>query len=300
MQISSMTGFARQSGSLEQGNFSLSWVWEIKSVNGKSLDLKTRLPSWLDEISLNLRNIAAAYFERGNMNVSLEVTLERSDTEVNINRELLERLTSAAVDLYRAHPDDLTPPSASELLGVNGVIEVVKNRFGEEELELIRQRLSAGFEECCVRLQFDRRQEGSKIKSVLEQQVDRIEALVKEIARKAALQPAALKQKLTVQLAELLEGNPISEERLAQEAVLLVNRADIREEIDRLTAHVKTARQLLEAGQTLGRRFDFLCQELNRETNTTCSKAADIEIINRGMELKAVIEQLREQVQNME
>ncbi len=135
---------------------------------------------------------------------------------------------------------------------------------------------------------------------MLEQQVDRIEALVKDIARKAALQPAALKQKLTAQLAELLEGNPISEERLAQEAVLLVNRADIREEIDRLTAHVKTARQLLEAGQTLGRRFDFLCQELNRETNTTCSKAADIEIINRGMELKAVIEQLREQVQNME
>ena len=145
-----------------------------------------------------------------------------------------------------------------------------------------------------------RRQEGQKIKTVLEERVDRIEILVQEVARLAVAQPALLKQKLSAQLAELLEGAPISEERLAQEAVLLVNRADIREEIDRLTAHVKTARELLAANQTLGRRFDFLCQEFNRETNTICSKASDIEIINRGMELKAVIEQLREQVQNME
>ena len=122
---------------------------------------------------------------------------------------------------------------------------------------MIRQRLSAGFEECCVRLQFDRRQEGAKLSRCWNNKLTGLKLLVKDIARKAALQPAALKQKLTAQLAELLEGNSISEERLAQEAVLLVNRADIREEIDRLTAHVKTARQLLEAGQTLGRRFDF-------------------------------------------
>ena len=300
MQISSMTGFARQSGSLERENFSLSWVWEIKSVNGKNLDLKVRLPLWLDEVSLNLRNIAASCFERGSLGVTLDIVLERNEAEVRVNRALLDKVTEAALTLYRTYPEELARPSAAELLKTEGMLEVVKNRFDEEELAEICRNLRAGFEECCIRLQFDRRQEGQKIKTVLEERVDRIEILVQEVARLAVAQPALLKQKLSAQLAELLEGAPISEERLAQEAVLLVNRADIREEIDRLTAHVKTARELLAANQTLGRRFDFLCQEFNRETNTICSKASDIEIINRGMELKAVIEQLREQVQNME
>lgn len=300
MQISSMTGFARQSGSMERENFSLSWVWELKSVNGKNLDLKVRLPLWLDEVGLNLRNVAAKYFERGSFNASLDVSLEKSEAEIRVNQALLDKVTETALRLYQRYPEELARPSAAELLKTDGVLEVAKNRFDEEELAEICRNLRAGFEECCIRLQFDRRQEGLKIKAVLEEKVDRIESLVQEVARLAAVQPAELKQKLAAQLAELLEGTPVSEERLAQEAVLLVNRADIREEIDRLTAHVKTARELLAANQTLGRRFDFLCQEFNRETNTICSKASAIEIINRGMELKAVIEQLREQVQNME
>ncbi len=300
MQISSMTGFARQSGSMERDGFSLSWVWEIKSVNGKNLDLKVRLPLWLDEISLNLKNTAAACFERGNLSVALDVSLEKKEAEIRVNRPLLAKITETAIELYRAHPDELARPSAAELLKVDGVLEPAKNRFNDAETSDICRVLRAGFEECCIRLQSDRRQEGLKIKAVLTEEVARIEELVRQIACLAAVQPQQLKQKLAVQLAELLEGSAISEERLAQEAVLLVNRADIREEIDRLNAHIKTARQLLDANQTLGRRFDFLCQELNRETNTICSKASDIEIINRGMELKAVIEQLREQVQNME
>lgn len=240
MQISSMTGFARQSGSLERENFSLSWVWEIKSVNGKNLDLKVRLPLWLDEVSLNLRNIAASCFERGSLGVTLDIALERNEAEVKVNRALLDKVTEAALTLYRTYPEELARPSAAELLKTEGVLEVVKNRFDEEELAEICRNLRAGFEECCIRLQSDRRQEGQKIKTVLEERVDRIEILVQEVARLAVAQPALLKQKLSAQLAELLEGAPVSEERLAQEAVLLVNRADIREEIDRLTVHVKT------------------------------------------------------------
>lgn len=295
-----MTGFARQSGSMQQEKFSFSWVWEIKSVNGKNLDIKTRLPQWLDEVSLNLRNVAATYFERGSLNVSLDVIWDKNETEVKINQALLDQAAAAALKLYRQYPEELARPSAAELLKIDGVLEVLKNRFDDNELAEICKKLRAGFEECCIRLQADRRQEGVKIKAALEEKVNRIEVLVQEIARLSATQPEQLKQKLSAQLAELLEGIAVSEERLAQEAVLLVNRADICEETDRLTAHIKTARELLDGNQTLGRRFDFLCQELNRETNTICSKASDIEIINRGMALKAVIEQLREQVQNME
>lgn len=212
MQISSMTGFARQSGSLERENFSLSWVWEIKSVNGKNLDLKVRLPLWLDEVSLNLRNIAASCFERGSLGVTLDIVLERNEAEVRVNRALLDKVTEAALTLYRTYPEELARPSAAELLKTEGVLEVVKNRFDEEELAEICRNLRAGFEECCIRLQFDRRQEGQKIKTVLEERVDRIEILVQEVARLAVAQPALLKQKLSAQLAELLEGAPISEE----------------------------------------------------------------------------------------
>ena len=295
-----MTGFARQSGNMERANFSLSWVWEIKSVNGKNLDLKTRLPLWLDEISLNLRNIAANCFERGSLTVSLDVMVEKNNEEVKVNRLLLEKITQSAIELHRKYPNDIQAPTVGELFALDGVLELQKGNFNDDEMADINRNLRAGFEECCIRLQADRRQEGLKIKSVLTQQVDKIEQLVLQVGRLALAQPEILKQRLYKQIKELLDNSEINEDRLAQEAVLLVNRADIKEEIDRLLAHIKTARQLLEANQTLGRRFDFLCQEFNRETNTICSKASDIRIINYGMELKAVIEQLREQVQNME
>lgn len=132
MQISSMTGFARQSGSLERENFSLSWVWEIKSVNGKNLDLKVRLPLWLDEVSLNLRNIAASCFERGSLCVTLDIALEKNEAEVRVNRALLDKVTEAALTLYRTYPEELARPSVAELLKTEGVLEVVKNRFDEE------------------------------------------------------------------------------------------------------------------------------------------------------------------------
>lgn len=296
-----MTGFARQSGRFENQDTAFDWFWEIKSVNGKSLDIKNRLPNWLDDMSFSLKNIAQKYFERGSLSVYLEVAFEKSEQKIIINHELLEQLSEAAIELYQKHKGCLALPSASDLLNVNAVVEVEKKRFDEELLKKLQNELIVGFEQCCLKLQIDRQQEGQKIKSVLEQMVEKIKTLANQIATLAEKTPAELKAKLWQQISDLIEGNQnVSEERLAQEVVLLVNRADIREEIDRLKAHIKTAEEFLQGNQTLGRRFDFLCQELNREANTTCSKAADVNIINLGMELKATIEQLREQVQNME
>lgn len=301
MQISSMTGFARENGKLIKDEVTFEWVWELKSVNGKTLDVKSKLPSWLDEISLEIKNIAQKYFERGSLSAFLDLTIANLEQNLNINQSLLEQLTKAAIELYEKHDTYMNIPSASELLSIIGVVELEKRRFNEEITNQLKESILKSFEACCLALQKDRQNEGAKIKKVLENMVLRIETIVGQISGLAALAPQNLKEKLQLQLKELLEGNvSISEDRLAQEVVLLVNRADIREEIDRLNTHIATAREMLAKNQTLGRKFDFLCQEFNREANTTCSKASNVEIINLGMELKATVEQLREQVQNME
>jgi uncharacterized protein (TIGR00255 family) len=184
----------------------------------------------------------------------------------------------------------------------NGVAEIERKHFDDDLIKELSIELLKSFEICCHKLQKDRQQEGDKIKTVLEQMLDKIASLVKSVSDKSKNTSQMLKEKLHQQLKELIEDSSItvSEDRLAQEIILLVNRADIREEIDRLNTHIKTAGELLNSNQAVGRRFDFLCQEFNREANTACSKAADVGIVNYGMELKAAIEQLREQVQNME
>ena len=294
-----MTGFARQSSKLEKTDVTFEWVWEIKSVNGKSLDVKARVPSWLDEISLYFKNIAQKYFERGSLSVYLDFSSSRSDQAVSLNQPLFEEVMKL-VNVIKENGGFETA-SAGEILNIPGLFEVDKKRFDEELISELHGRLLKNFEDCCQSLQMDRQKEGEKIKTVLEQMVDKIAGIVDKIAILAKNTPQTLKEKLQQQINELLENNvQITEERLAQEVVLLVNRADIREEIDRLNTHIATAREMMSKNQTLGRKFDFLCQEFNREANTTCSKASNIEIVNLGMELKATIEQLREQVQNME
>lgn len=296
-----MTGFARQSGRCEWNGESLDWQWEIKSVNGKGLDLKSRLPAGWDELSGELKNIAQKYFERGSLSACLEIGGGNDEPKIKINREMLQQLTLAAIEIYRKNPDFVAAPTAGELLAIPGVTVSEKNLPDEEVRQWLRQELLAGFAKTCAQLQQDRQREGEKIADVLNKMVNEIEGLTAEIAQIAAMAPQILRQRLEQQIADLTHGElPVSEDRIAQEVVLLVNRTDIREEIDRLQAHIRTARQLLASEQTMGRRFDFLCQEFNRESNTICSKAYDIEIINRSMALKAVIEQLREQVQNME
>ena len=300
MSIASMTGFARANGTLQTTNETINWVWEIKSVNGKSLDVKVRLPIGYDELSFALKSRAGEYLTRGSVNAFLEVTEESQNKKIKIDEELLNTLAQKTIELSEKYAGKLTPSSAAELLAQRGVVEVEESSLNEEEQELLNQKILESFAVVCHKLQEDRQKEGAKIKKALEDILANIEKIVVRIDEVAVSLPEKLKEKLRALMQQYAGEIEVSEDRVAQEIVFLVTRADIREEIDRLKTHLKSAHQLLESGEAVGRRLDFLCQELNREANTTCSKAADIEITNLGMELKALIEQFREQVQNIE
>lgn len=297
-----MTGFARQNGEKLFETNGFNWFWEIKSVNGKALDIKTKLPSAFDGLlGMPLKNIAAKYFARGSFSVYLDLKAVGSSIEAKIDDALLQKLTIKAIELYESFPDKLQKPSVGELLSLRGVYEADSGELNEAENQVLAGALLESFEEGCRRLQQDRQAEGEKIKIALLDILDKIANIVAKVEKIAENQPEKLKEKLMMQIVSLLEpSNQISEERLAQEVTLYVAKADIREEIDRLKAHLATARSLLNSGEAVGRRLDFLCQELNREANTTCSKSSEIDLTNLGMVLKTLIEQFREQVQNIE
>ena len=296
-----MTGFARQSGAFNAKKAAYAWVWEIKSVNGKSLDLKCRLPQKFENLNMALKNAAAQYFQRGSINVMLDLSSENGEQEAKINHNLLDLLVKAALELYGENPETMQKPQPCELLGFKGVVEVGEETLDEEEQKLLEEELLKSFELLCRSLQKDRQEEGAKIKVALLEIIDKIKDIVNKVNEFAKEIPAKMKRRLEEQITTLLApGTQVSEDRLAQEVALYVAKADIREEIDRLKAHIKTAVVLLESEEVVGRRLDFLCQELNREANTTCSKSCDIELTNMGMELKTLIEQFREQVQNIE
>lgn len=296
-----MTGFARQNDELVIGKNHFTWYWEVKSVNSKALDIKIKLPYWLDALSLPLKNIVGGVLSRGSVSIYLDINNSAEAPQVKINQELLNQVTVKAVELFESYGDKLQKPSTSELLSIKGVIDVEDSKLNEDELKLLQDSLLKSFTKVCGGLQLDRQQEGSKIRIALLEIIDKISMIVGRIEKIGETMPQKLKEKLTMQIKAMLEPNSlISEERIAQEVVLYVARADIQEEIDRLQAHIKTAKDLLDSKEAIGRRLDFLCQELNREANTTCSKSSEIDLTNLGMELKAFIEQLREQVQNIE
>ena len=300
MSIASMTGFARVNGNMQLAGENISWVWEIKSVNGKSLDIKMRLPAGYDDMALPLKTMAGKYLVRGSVNASLEIVRDHDSRKIKIDEDLLRRLTERAILLDEEYEGKLAQSSAAELLALHGVVEWEESAADNEETQLLHRRLGEDFVAACVKLQEDRRAEGVKIKAALLILLDEIENTALKIEKIAEILPQKIKEKLSLLLQQYAGDVEISEDRLAQEVVFLVTKADIREEIDRLKAHIKAARQLLATNEAVGRRLDFLCQELNREANTTCSKAADIAITDFGMELKALIEQFREQVQNIE
>ncbi len=288
-----MTGFARS-----EGEFGLySWAWEARSVNSKSLDVRSRIASGFDRLEPAVRGAAAERLKRGNVSLTLSLKTAERPQRMRINRELLDDLIKLAGEFEDA---GAARPRLDALLAVRGVIEMV-----EEEDEAERAGAEAGMLESMTavldQLADARLEEGARLEPVLVGHIDRIETLVAAAKGCAATQPAALTARLRSQVAELLQASPaLPEERLAQEAALLVAKADIREEIDRLAAHIEQARELISEGVAVGRRLDFLCQEFNREANTVCSKAADVELTRIGLDLKAVIEQLREQIQNIE
>lgn len=299
MSIASMTGFARTNGNISLGQNNIAWTWEIKSVNGKSLDLKLRLPSGFDDMSVTLKNKASEILNRGSVSAFLELTTENLSKNIKIDEKLLEDLTLQAVALCQKHPE-IAMATAGELLSQRGVVEQDENTLSDEDLLTLKEKILADFISTCQKLQYDRQKEGEKIKNALGTILEKINEITLNIEKIFEILPEKLKEKLLAQIKSVSDDISISEDRLAQEIVLMVTRADIKEEIDRLKTHIKSAYNLLESDEAVGRRLDFLCQELNREANTTCSKASDIAITNMGMELKALIEQFREQVQNIE
>ncbi len=296
MTLNSMTGYARTSG--QDGD--LSWIWEVKSVNGRGLELRTRLPGGFDFLDLPAREQLQKRLKRGNVNLSLNVTRASKSQTLVVNEALLERY----IELARSWSDkaSLQPASIEGLLALRGVLEAPETqepnsadneRQGALLLTSLGQALDA--------LAAMRTAEGQRLTAVLSGQLDEIAALVVQAAGTAALDPAAVKDRLRAQVQALLDAVPaLSEERLAQEAALIAAKADVREELDRLRAHISAARDMLASGEAVGRKLDFLCQEFNREANTLCSKAGDVDLTRIGLALKAVIEQFREQVQNIE
>jgi uncharacterized protein (TIGR00255 family) len=295
MAIQSMTGFARAEGQ-EDG---LGWVWELKSVNGRALDMRFRLPPGFDSLELPLRASLAQRLKRGAVSASLTVTRGTKSTSIRVNRDALAAVLAIAREI--AGDVETVPPSLDGLLAIKGVIETDEGPESEDERERRQAAMLAGWEVALRRLASVRLAEGARLEPVLAARLTEIMGLVAEAEANAATQPAALRARMKAQLAELLGASPaLSEERLAQELALVAAKADVREELDRLEAHVAAARALLAEGDAIGRRFDFLCQEFNREANTLCSKSTDIGLTRVGLALKAAIEQLREQVQNIE
>jgi uncharacterized protein (TIGR00255 family) len=288
-----MTGFARAEGD-ESG---ISWVWEVKSVNGRSLDLRLRLAAGFDVLEPRLRAELSRRFRRGSFSGNLTV-VRTTAPPLRVNREALIQLVALMNELKGEI--DAAPPRLDGLLSVRGVVETVEDE-AEPIVEERRLAILAGWATALDRLAAARAQEGARLAALMQLQIAEMAALVDAIGASAAAQPGAIRERLRASLESLAGLTPaIPEERIAQEFALLVTRSDIREEIERLRAHIDQAAELLQQGEPVGRRLDFLCQELNREANTLCAKSADIELTRLGMSLKAVIEQFREQVQNIE
>lgn len=293
--LSSMTGFSRKDGS----DGTATWSWEIKSVNGRNLDLRCRLANGYEDLDPVVRTALSESFSRGNFQLNLTVDQGKQATTFQINRDVLAQVKSVIAELECEVPS--APARLDGLLGLRGVIEAVEDVETEEQLAGRKQRIREDLQSAIEKLRDARREEGKRLDSVVRTMLSRIGDLIAAATDLAAAQPEALRARLREQVASLLEASPaLPEERLAQEAALLITKADIREELDRLRAHVEAAQELLDKAGPCGRRLDFLCQEFNREANTLCSKSSDVELTRIGLELKATIEQFREQIQNLE
>jgi uncharacterized protein (TIGR00255 family) len=290
-----MTGFARAEGEAD----GIAWSCELKSVNGKSLDLRFRLPGGYDSLELPLRALIGEHLKRGSVSINLTVARTAAGATLQINRAVLDQVLALARELGREI--EAAPPRIDGLLALRGVLESAEEMPDPTLREHREALLLAGCRQAIDALAVMRRGEGARMAAVLAERVREIADLVAAAEASAATQPDAIRARLKSLVDALRDAVPsIPEERIAQEAALLVARGDIREELDRLTAHIAAARELLAEGGAIGRRLDFLCQEFNREANTLCSKSADVELTRIGLSLKAGIEQLREQVQNIE
>jgi uncharacterized protein (TIGR00255 family) len=295
MSLVSMTGFAEGHGAKE----TLRWRWEVKSVNGRGLDLRLRTPPGFDGIEPAARMLANERFRRGNIQASLSIEPQEGARGLRIDAVALAAAVRIAKQIEAE--SGLAPARVDGILSLKGVI--VQDETQALDIEQRAARDAAILES--LALAFDslrraRRNEGGKLGHVLNGLIAEIEKLTKEAASLAAAQPAAFREKMDAQLKEMLGSASVPPERLAQEVALLATRADVREELDRLNAHTHEASALLASGDAVGRKLDFLAQEFNREANTLCSKSADIALTRVGLAIKHAVDQFREQAQNVE
>jgi uncharacterized protein (TIGR00255 family) len=295
MTLASMTGFASNAGSKDN----LSWVWELKSVNGKALDVRLRMPQGYDHLELQCRNAIMQHFKRGNIQAGLSVSNGKAHEKLSINTEVMAQYLTLLQELHQKMGGEA--PRADNLLGMRGVLEVVPVAMTEDEQQARDAAILNSLDDAVAALDAARLEEGARLRGTLERQVKDISRLTEAAKANPARSSEAIKARLKEQVSRILEtSGGFDPDRLHQEAVMIATRADIQEEIDRLQAHVAAAHELLVSKEPVGRKLDFLAQEFNREANTLCSKAGDKTMSAIGLELKTVIDQLREQVQNIE
>ncbi|MEM6461952.1 MAG: YicC/YloC family endoribonuclease [Pseudomonadota bacterium] len=295
MTLQSMTGYAN----LEGNSGSMQWAWEMRSVNGKGFDVRIRLPAGFELIEPDVRKAVSQNIARGNLQVNLTVTRDRKTIQATVNQDVLDAVIIAADRLLES--TDAEPPRIDGLLNIRGVLEFSESKPDDETLSQERQSIMDGLDATIAAMTAMRKTEGEKIGAFLGDQVAGIEELVRKVAADPSTEPDRIAERLSSQVRMLLDSAAeFDEDRVYVEAAILASKADIREEIDRLSVHVEACRQLLADGGPIGRRLDFLAQELNRESNTICSKSNASSVTAIGLELKVLIEQFREQVQNLE
>lgn len=295
MALQSMTGFSRGEGLHATGR----WVWELRSVNNKGLDVRMRLPYGFEAIEVDCKKAVSSAFSRGSIQVSLQFSKEGSDNVPSINPAALEAVLRASAQLQEQI--GAAPPTVDGILAIKGILEITETDLTDEEVISRNQDVLSGLKAAISELAIARKSEGDAIVAVMSDQISKIDDLVTKIEADPSRTPDAIRQRLQQQLALLLEeGNDLDPQRLHQEAAYLATKADLREELDRLAAHVIAGQKLLSSGGPSGRKLDFLAQEFNRECNTICSKSNAPSVTELGLEMKIIVDQLREQTQNLE
>lgn len=295
MAVRSMTGFARAEVETDAGSF----VWELRAVNGKTLDVRYRLPQGLEHLEGELKRLVSATVTRGNLQANLQWRREPGVARLVVNEEMLARVLAMSGKLVA--DGHAAPPTADGLLAIKGLIDVAEQTLDETGAEARDRAVVAGFEAALSRLEAVRREEGAALAGVLSARLAEIADLAERADKDPARTTEAIRRRLKDQVEALVGASEdLDAGRLHQEAALLAAKADIREEIDRLRAHLAAAEALLSAGGVIGRRLDFLSQEFHRESNTICSKSNATTLTAIGLDLKVVVDQFREQVQNIE
>jgi len=295
MPLNSMTGFSRRSGA----DAGFRWNWEVKSVNNKGLEVRAKLPSFLDGFDLAIKKSVSGMLARGSVYISLTVERDGDDASFVVNEDRLKALIDVAARF--ADVPGVEKASIDGLLSIKGVVDLTPRDMTDNERETLEAILLADLKAAVSDLRAARADEGARMLAVLEAQLGEIAGLAKDARTISGDRLEAMHTRFRQQLAKLENiDKPVPEDRIAQELATMAVKADVQEELDRLDSHVVEASSLLASDKPVGRKLDFLCQEFNREANTLCSKSSDTALTQIGLELKALIDQFREQIQNIE